>query len=140
MNDQTIVTLLILSGIGHLCMSLGSIAVPTLLDWKKPLATVPPLLRQVFWTYSTYIKGINISFGLVSIFGAHELIDGSFLAKCLNGFIVIYWFARFVVEFAYFDRTTLKGIAKTADITLDILIVLFILVHGAAFARNFHLI
>lgn len=140
MSNQTIVTLLILSGIGHICMSLGSIAVPTLLNWRPHLDSAPPLLRQVFWTYSTYIKGINISFGLVSIFGAHELIDASFLSKCVNGFIVIYWFARIVVEFTYFDRSTLKGIAKAADITLDILIVLFILVHGAAFARNFQLI
>lgn len=139
MTDQTIITLLMLSGAGHIAMSIGSLAVPGLLDWKKHLDAAPTLLRQVFWTYSAYIKMVNIGFGVVSLLGSHELIGPSFLAKSLNIFIVLYWLGRLGVEFLYYDRSQLKGIAKTADIVLNVLIVYFILVHGAAFARNIQL-
>ena len=74
MTEQTIITLLILTGAGHIAVSLGSLAVPTLLDWKKHLDVAPPLLRQVFWTYSSYTKMTIIAFGLVSIFGASDLV------------------------------------------------------------------
>jgi len=140
MSEQTIITLLILSGIGHIAMSLGSIAVPHMLDWKKHIDAGPPLFRQVYWTYSAYIKMVNIAFGVVSIIAPSELVGPSFLAKCINLFIIIYWFVRMVLEFLYFDRSSLTGLAKIADRVLNVLITLFILVHVAAFARNIQLI
>jgi hypothetical protein len=139
MNEQTIITLLILSGASHIIMSLGSLAVPNLLDWKKPLDSAPPLLRQVFWTYSAYIKMVNIFFGVVAIFGAHELVGSSFLAKSLNIFIVVYWLGRLGVEFFYYDRSSLKGFAKIADMILVVLFVFFILIHTAAVVHSIDL-
>jgi hypothetical protein len=136
MNDSTLTILLIGSGIGHIASSLGSIAVPTLLDWKKHIDAVPTLMRQVFWVYSAYIKMIGIAFGIVSILGRDELLASSFLAKSINLFIVIYWTGRLAVGFIYYDRSTLTGIAKLSDRTLNVLIVFFIVVHGMAFARN----
>jgi hypothetical protein len=136
MNDQTLITLLILSGVAHIIMSLLSITVPTMLNWKPHLDAAPPLLRHVFWTYSAYIKLVCISIGLVSIIGAHELLGPSILAKSLNLFIVVFWVGRLGVEFFYYDRSTLQGIAKLSDRSLNVLIVVYILVHGAAFARS----
>lgn len=129
-------TLLILTGIAHIGMAIGSMTVPTLLDWKKPLNTVPPLLRQVFYAYAAFTKGVIIFFGIISILGAHELVGTSFLAKSLNSFIVAYWLARLCVGFFYYDRSELKGIARFSDRTLIVLFVIFIAVHGAAFAMN----
>jgi hypothetical protein len=125
-----------LSGAGHIAVSLGSLAVPTLLDWKRHLDSNPPLLRQVFWTYSAYTKLVIIALGLVSILGSDELVGVSFLAKCINFFIVIYWVGRLGVEFLYYDRSELKGIAKISDWTLNAFIVFFIVIHATAFARN----
>jgi hypothetical protein len=140
MTDQTIVILLILSGAGHIAVSLGSLAVPTLLDWKRHLDIAPPLLRQVFWTYSAYTKLVIIAMGLVSILGANELVSASFLAKCINLFVVVYWVGRLGVEFLYYDRSELKGIASISDWTLNVFIVFFIAVHASAFARSIQLI
>jgi hypothetical protein len=111
-----------------------------MLNWKPHLDAMPPLLRQVFWTYSMYINAVNISFGIVSIIAAHELAGSLILAKSVNLFIVIYWLARLGVGFFYYDRSTLTGIAKISDRTLNILLVLLIAVHGAAFARNIGLL
>jgi len=139
MTEQTIVTLLMLSGVGHISVSLGSLAVPTLLDWKRHLDVAPPLLRQVFWTYSAYTKLVIIGMGVISIIGASDLVNGSFLAKSINFFIVIYWVGRLGVEFLYYDRSELKGIAKISDWTLNVFIVFFIAVHATAFGRNVQL-
>jgi hypothetical protein len=136
MTEQTIIILLILTGIGHIAMSIGSMTVPKLLGWKKHLDSMPPLLRQVFWAYAGFTKMTIIAFGLVSIFGAHELVAPSFLARCINGFIIFYWLIRLGVEFIYYDRSTLTGIAKISDRTLVVLFVIFIFVHGAALLIN----
>jgi hypothetical protein len=136
MSEETLVTLLMLSGAGHIIMSLCTLVIPTLLEWKKHFAGLPPLLRQVFWTYSWYIKGVNTSFGIVSLIGARELAGTSFLASCINIFIVIYWSGRIGVDFLYFETSTLKGIAKRADQALVALILLFVIVHALAFAHN----
>ncbi|GHN02397.1 hypothetical protein WSM22_38860 [Cytophagales bacterium WSM2-2] len=136
MTEETLVTLIILSGAGHIIMSICTLAVPKLLEWKKHFQVLPPLLRQVFWTYSWYIKGVNTSFGIVSIFFAHELAGTSPLAGCINIFIAIYWAGRIGVDFLYFETSTLKGIAKLADQALVVLILLFVIVHALAFAHN----
>jgi hypothetical protein len=136
MSEETLVTLLMLSGAGHIIMSICTLAVPSLLEWKKHFQVLPTLLRQVFWTYSWYIKGVNTSFGIISILGAHELAGTSFLASCINIFIVIYWSGRIGVDFLYFETSTLKGIAKLADQALVVLILLFVIVHALAFAHN----
>jgi hypothetical protein len=139
MSEQTLIILLILTGMGHIAVAVGSLAVPTLLGWKKHLDIAPPLLRQVFWTYSAYIKLVTIAFGVVSIFGARELIGASFLAKSVNLFVIIYWVGRLGVEFIYYDRSELKGIARISDLTLNVFIVFFIIVHALAFGRNIQL-
>lgn len=140
MTDQTLITLLILSGIAHIAMAIGSMSVPKLLDWNPHLETCPPLLRQVFRTYAAYTKLTIIALGLVSIFGAHELIGNSFLATSINLFSVIYWGGRLGVGFIYYDRTTLTGIAKVADRTVNVLLAVFIAVPGAVLLRNLELI
>jgi hypothetical protein len=136
MTEETLVTLLLLSGAGHIIMSICTLAIPTMLDWKTHLQSLPPILRQVFWTYSWYIKGVNTSFGIIALIGAHELAGTSFLAGCINFFIVIYWSGRIGVDFLYFETSTLKGIAKLADRVLVALIFLFVIVHALAFAHN----
>jgi hypothetical protein len=136
MTEQTLVTLLMLSGAGHIIMSVCTLAIPTMLEWKKHFATLPTILRQVFWTYSWYIKGVNTSFGIISLIGAHELAGTSFLAACINIFIVVYWSCRIGVDFLYFDTDSLTGIAKLASRALVVLIILFVIVHALAFAHN----
>jgi len=125
-------------GIAHIILTLGSLIIPRVLNWKKGLEHLQPLLRQMFWTYAGYILVINFSFGLVSIFGADELLNQSFLAKSLTFFIAIYWFARILIQFFYFDKTDApKGLIFTlGEIGLVSLFVLFTLVYFAAFLYN----
>lgn len=102
-------TLVFLAGLGQLALAAASLAIPRVLGWRAETAKLRPLLRQVFWTYAAYIWGINLSFGLLSTFAPAWLLDRSPLAGAVAGFIAVYWGARVVVQFVYFDRTDVPG-------------------------------
>lgn len=125
-------------GIGHVVLCLGSLGIPKTLKWKAHLATLPRLLRQMFWTYAGYILSINLFFGVISIFGSSELLNGSFVSGAITFFIGIYWLARVVIQFVYFDRSQApEGIIfLVAEVMLVALFVIFTLVYLTSFAFN----
>lgn len=131
-------TLIILCGIGHIALGLGSLVIPRMLDWKGALSTVPTLIRQIFWTYAGYILCINIFFGIISLLYPDELLTGNGLSKALLILIALYWFSRVVIQFVYFDKSDVpeKFMYKAGESVLIAVFVLFTIVYGyAAFAR-----
>jgi hypothetical protein len=96
------------------------------------------LLRQIFWTYAGYILVTNLSFGIISILGSVELIDGSFLAKSVTLFISAYWMTRIAIQFFYFDKTNApKGLIYTlGEILLVATFVVFASVYLIAYLIN----
>ena len=127
-------TLIILCGIGHIVLGVGSLVIPRMLNWKSALVTTPVLVRQIFWTYAGYILSINIFFGIVSMLYPDELLSGSGLSKALLILITLYWFSRVVIQFVYFDKTGIpeKFIYKAGEMALVSLFVVFTLVYGYA--------
>jgi hypothetical protein len=125
-------TVLILAGLGQIALIVASLAIPRVLEWPRELAGLKPLLRQMFWVYSAYIWGTNLSFGLLSTFAPGLLLDGSPLAGCVAAFIAVYWGARVVIQFAYFDRSGAPQgrIFVLAEVALVALFVALTLVYG----------
>jgi hypothetical protein len=138
MNEVLMGNLIFWCGVGHLVLCIGSLYIPLALHWKTHLQNLQPLLRQIFWTYAGYILVINLSFGLISIFGNTELLNHTFLAKSLTFFIGIYWLSRVAIQFLYFDRSDApKGLLYTlGEIALVGLFSLFTLTYLAAFCYN----
>jgi hypothetical protein len=115
--------LLVGAGAAQLVLVVASLAIPRLLEWTADLAKLRPLTRQVFWTYAGYIWVTNLSFGLLSTVTPELLLDRKPLAGFVCGFIAVYWGARLVIQFVYFDRTDVpKGwffvMGETALVTL----------------------
>jgi len=135
MDKEVLKNLIVLSGYGHLILSMGSMLVPVALNWKLHLKDLQPLLRQMFWTYAAYILAINLTFGLICLFGTDELLGTTFLAKSIHLLIGIYWLTRIGIQFFYFDTTHApEGIIFTlGEIILVFLFVLFAIVHTFAF-------
>lgn len=108
------------------------------MNWKDELQKVGPLIRQIFWTYAGYILCTNLAFALVSILGSDGLTDGSSLAASVTGFITVYWFARIMIQFFYFDRESApKGLKYTVgEVVLVVLFVFFTAVYGTATFSN----
>ncbi|MBC7487056.1 MAG: hypothetical protein H7282_09935 [Cytophagaceae bacterium] len=138
MNAEYLKLALLLCGIGHIVLSIASMIIPKALQWKKELNKLPVLLKQLFWTYAAYILVINFSFGIISIYGTEELMNHSFLAKSITLFISIYWAARVLIQFFYFDTTNApKGfLYKAGEVMLILLFVLFTAVYFVTFLYN----
>jgi len=130
--------LLILAGVGQICLVIGSMAIPKILGWRVELAKVNPFLKHIFWVYAIYILLTNFSFGLLSVFAPETLTDGSKLASIVTGFICIYWLSRFLIQFFYFDRTNFPNgfIYKIAEIILVLLFAFLTAVYGYTFYLN----
>lgn len=126
-------------GLAQLLLVAGSLAIPKILKWGSELIKVQLLIKQMFWTYTAYILVINLCFGLLSVFAADALTDGSQLAMLVTGFIAVYWISRVLVQFFYFDRAGFpKGKWHTAgEVGLVALFVFLSLVYSAACYYNY---
>lgn len=126
-------TLVFLAGLGQLVLAAASLAIPQVMRWREGTAGLRPLLRQTFWTYAAYIWGFNLSFGLLSTLAPSWLLDGSPLAVAVSAFIAVYWGARLIVQFAYFDRADLPTGRRfrLAEAGLVALFLYLALVYGA---------
>ena len=126
------------SGIGHFGLCLGSLFIPKALNWETQLSALSPLIRQMFWTYAGYILAINLSFGILSVFGSDEMINRSFLAKGITLLIGAYWLARVLIQFVYFDRSQApKGaVFLLGEVALIALFVVFTVTYFVAFLIN----
>ena len=126
--------LLIFAGLGQLALALGSLALPRILRWGEDTAKLRPLTRQVFWTYAAYIWATNICFGVISTFAPDWLLDRTPLARGVAGYITLYWAARVLVQFFYFDRSGAPPgvVYKLAEVALVGLFIFLVAVYGYA--------
>jgi hypothetical protein len=131
-------TLVVLAGIGQLGLVCASLLIPRLLHWREELAKLRPLTRTVVTTYAGYIAGTNLAFGLVSTARPAWLLDGSGLARAVAAFIGIYWGARLVLQFAYYDRKDApKGVGfRIAEGALVALFLFLTVVYGSVTLRG----
>lgn len=128
-----------LAGYLQIALCLGSLVIPKMLNWNRELNKVALIIKQIFWTYAAYILIFNLSFGLLSVFGAEELLANSFLSKSVSVFIFIYWLARVFIQFFYFDtKSAPQGfIYKLGEFGLTSLFIFLTLVYGWVAYLNF---
>lgn len=93
---------ILIGGIAQLSVLVASSLVPFQLDWKKELASLAKLHRQMYWVYGGYVVLSIIAFGVISIVHAEELASGSGLARAFCGYIAIFWGIRIGLQ-AVFD-------------------------------------
>jgi hypothetical protein len=105
LNMFNLENLILLAGVGQLCVVLCSLAIPRLLDWPRELLRLEPLTRQVFWTYAGYILATNLFFATVSMVASRALAGHSPLAAALTAFMALYWAGRLAIQFLFFHRS-----------------------------------
>ncbi|MEO7212755.1 hypothetical protein [Mucilaginibacter sp.] len=128
-----------LAGLAQIVLAAGSVAIPKVLGWNPELAKVQTLIKQMVWVHGAYILVINLCLGLVSLFAAHELLNGSQLALLLTGFIAVYWVSRVLTQFFYFDRSNFPAdkLSKLAEIVLVTLFISLSIIYSWVFYLNF---
>lgn len=101
---------LFMAGIGQLVLAAGSVLIPRVLEWRRKLTDLDPLLRRLFWVYAGYILCTNIALGLVSVLLAEDLAGGGTLALAVNLYASLYWLSRLVIQFALFRDLKPDGV------------------------------
>jgi hypothetical protein len=91
-----------LAGIGQLGILVASSLVPFKLNFKRDLAPLPTLHRQLYWTYGGYVVMGIVMLGVTSIACAEELASGSRLARFVCAYGAAFWGIRLALQ-AVFD-------------------------------------
>jgi hypothetical protein len=127
-----------LAGLGQIAIVASSLAIPRVLRWRQQMENVRPLTRQIFWAYSAYICGTNLSFGLVSLLAPAWLVAPTPLAAAVCGFITLYWGARLAIQFLCYDRRDgpQGAVYRLAEAFFVALFAGLTAVYGAAFAAQ----
>lgn len=86
------------AGIGQLGVLVASALVPVRLNWKHELASLPPLIRQLFWVYGGYVVLSIISVGTICVLNADELAAGSRLARSFCAYAALFWGIRLSLQ------------------------------------------
>ena len=126
---------IILAGFAHFGILFASARVPIALDWRNALGGLPPLLRQLFWVYGSFIVLMIILFGMTILVNAAELAEGgTSLAVSVNAMIAVFWFLRLLVQFFVFDaKPHLKTpLLRWGYHALTVVFIYLVVVHGAA--------
>src|SRR6266852_4692565 len=90
--------LILTAGCLQLCVLIASSLVPVRLNWNTSLAGLPRLHRQLYWIYGGYVVLAITANGLVCVINADELAAGSRLARCVCGYIAVFWGIRLSLQ------------------------------------------
>lgn len=93
-----------LAGIGHFVVLIASFQVPGRLGWKEDLAKLTPFNRKLMWVHGGFAVLTIIAFGVLMLTLHGELLRGDRAALGLGAFMGIYWAARIVVDFTYYEH------------------------------------
>jgi hypothetical protein len=125
-----------MAGAGQLSILIASSIVPFQLDWKKELGCLSKLHRQMYWVYGGYVVMAILAFGLISLFHAREIAEGSGLARGFCGYIAIFWGVRLLLQGVFDVKEHLTAWwLKAGYHTLTILFLSFTLIYGYAAIR-----
>jgi hypothetical protein len=103
MTLVTLSTLLRLGGVMHFGILIASALVPQVLDWRSELRKLHTLTRQLVWVHGVFIVLTIVALGAIATINAPLLALGGLLARCVCGFVAIFWLARLSLQFALFD-------------------------------------
>jgi hypothetical protein len=131
---KTLEILLLTAGLGHFAILIASAMVPRVLDWKGHFATLPSLLRRLFWVYGGFIVLMIIGLGTLTLLNKSAMAAGDPVARSLAGFIAIFWLARLGVQWFVFDASPFLTnlFLKVGYHTLTLAFIALVFVYGWA--------
>jgi hypothetical protein len=96
--ELTLAHLIRLAGAGQLCILIASSLVPFRLNWKRDLASLPKLHRQMYWTYGGYVVLGIVFLGATSLVCCEEIASGSRLARVFCCYGALFWGIRLLLQ------------------------------------------
>lgn len=129
--DISLTDVLRLAGVGQLSILIASSLVPFRLKFKRDLASLPTLHRQLYWTYGGYVVMGIIALGTMSLACADELATGSRLARAVCIYGALFWGIRLLLQAVFDVKPHLTAWWLMAGYhTLTMLFLFFTVVYG----------
>ena len=131
--QETLTTLIVVAGAGQLSVLCASALVPFRLNWRKELAGLSRLHRQMYWIYGGYVVLAIVAFALISLCNAREMAGGSGLARGVCAYIAVFWGVRVSLQAVLDVKPHLTAWwLRLGYHTLTVLFVFFSLVYACA--------
>lgn len=125
-----------LAGVGQLGILVASSLVPFKLNFKRDLASLPALHRQLYWTYGGYVVMGIVMLGVTSLTCADELAAGSRLARFVAGYGAAFWGIRLALQAVFNVKPHLTAWWMTAGYhLLTVLFTAFAVLYLVALVR-----
>jgi hypothetical protein len=96
--DVALADVIRVAGAGQLSILVASSLVPFKLNFRRDLAALPALHRQLYWTYGGYVVMGIVTLGVISLVCADELASGSRLARAFCIYGLLFWGIRLALQ------------------------------------------
>lgn len=138
MNAQLLQTGLLIGGWSLVALSLASFWIPKALGWRKKLAGLTPLMRELWWTYSIYVWSSHVFFAVLALGFGDWLMGGSGAAKAMCTFMLLWWSVRLWLQFFGFDLSEIEGSAvnRVAKHLLTLLFIGLVILYAGLLCWN----
>jgi quinol-cytochrome oxidoreductase complex cytochrome b subunit len=128
MMTPTLTDMIRTAGLLHFGILIASALVPQVLDWRSELRKLCPLTRQLVWVHGIFIVLTIVGMGLIASLQPAPLANATALARCLCGFIAVFWGARLCLQFVLFDPAPLLQDKRLLRIGYHALSVVFLVI------------
>ena len=83
--------------------------VPRRFNWKRELASLSLVNRQIFQVHAAFICVILTMFAALTLFYARHLLEPTPLARAVLGALAAFWFLRLLTQWFVYDRRIWRG-------------------------------
>src|SRR5439155_15178238 len=93
-----LVLLIWLAGVLQLLVASSNFFAPRMLNFRENYARLDPTVREIVILRGLFIVLVLIAFGLLCFAFASELAGGTFMGRCISGFLALFWGLRCVMQ------------------------------------------
>jgi hypothetical protein len=103
-------------------------------QWKKELARLSLLTRQIFLVHCFFIALLVVMIGACSLFCTNALLESGALSRVVLTGLVVFWLSRLVFQFFVYDPAIWRGrrFYTTMHVVFSIFWIYVVLTYGAA--------
>lgn len=96
--------LLFTAGLLHFCQLPAMFVAPHMLDWKRELALLSPINRRIVKVIGLSIMYVVLASGLLVMWSASELTNGSKVSTGLTAFLAFLWLFRGSMQWSLYSK------------------------------------
>ena len=119
-------------------LSIASLWIPKVLCWREKLAGLTPLMREMWWTYSTYVWGSHVFFAVLALGFGDWLLSGTAAATAMSAFMLLWWSVRLGLQFFGYDLSEVPDTPanRLAKHLLTLLFIGLVILYGGLVGWN----